>query len=44
MPIIKAISDLRNKSQELSELAHGTDEAILIQGILHLARNYHEIL
>lgn len=30
MPIIKPISDLRNKSNEISELAHRTNEPIYI--------------
>jgi len=30
MPIIKPISDLRNKSNEISELAHNTNEPIFI--------------
>ncbi len=30
MPIIKPISDLRNKSSELSKLAHSLDEPIFI--------------
>ena len=30
MPIIKPISDLRNKSNEISELAHNSDEPIFI--------------
>lgn len=30
MPIIKPISDLRNKSNEISELAHSTNEPIYI--------------
>lgn len=30
MPIIKPISDLRNKSNEISELAHSSDEPIFI--------------
>lgn len=30
MPIIKPISDLRNKSSEISELAHNTDEPVFI--------------
>ena len=30
MPIIKPISDLRNKSNEISELAHTSDEPIFI--------------
>ena len=30
MPIIKPISDLRNKSNEISELAHNADEPIFI--------------
>lgn len=30
MPIIKPISDLRNKSNEISELAHNGDEPIFI--------------
>ncbi len=30
MPIIKPISDLRNKSNEISELAHETNEPIFI--------------
>jgi prevent-host-death family protein len=30
MPIIKPISDLRNKSNEISELAHNIDEPIFI--------------
>ncbi len=30
MPIIKPISDLRNKSNEISELVHETNEPILI--------------
>ena len=30
MPIIKPISDLRNKSNEISELAHNTNEPIYI--------------
>lgn len=30
MPIIKPISDLRNKSNEISELAHNSNEPIFI--------------
>ena len=30
MPIIKPISDLRNKSNEISELAHNSDEPVFI--------------
>jgi len=30
MPVIKPISDLRNKSNEISELAHNSDEPIFI--------------
>jgi len=30
MPIIKAISDLRNKANEISELAHESNEPIFI--------------
>jgi prevent-host-death family protein len=30
MPIIKPISDLRNKSNEISELAHNSNEPIYI--------------
>ena len=30
MPIIKPISDLRNKSNEISELAHSSNEPIFI--------------
>ena len=30
MPIIKPISDLRNKSNEMSELAHNSNEPIFI--------------
>ncbi|MBI1939824.1 MAG: type II toxin-antitoxin system prevent-host-death family antitoxin [Ignavibacteriales bacterium] len=30
MPIIKPISDLRNKSNEISELAHNANEPIFI--------------
>ena len=30
MPIIKPISDLRNKSSEISKLAHNSDEPIFI--------------
>lgn len=30
MPLIKPISDLRNKSNEISELAHSTNEPIYI--------------
>ncbi len=30
MPIIKSISDLRNKSNEISELAHNSNEPIFI--------------
>ena len=30
MPIIKPISDLRNKSNEISELAHNANESIFI--------------
>ena len=30
MPVIKPISDLRNKSSEISRLAHATDEPIFI--------------
>ena len=30
MPIIKPISDLRNKAKEISELAHKSDEPIFI--------------
>jgi prevent-host-death family protein len=30
MPIIKPISDLRNKSNEISELAHSSDEPVFI--------------
>ena len=30
MPIIKPISDLRNKSNEISELAHSSNEPIYI--------------
>lgn len=30
MPIIKPISDLRNKSNEISELAHNSDQPIFI--------------
>lgn len=30
MPIIKPISDLRNKANEISELAHHSDEPIFI--------------
>jgi prevent-host-death family protein len=30
MPIIKPISDLRNKSNEISELAHNVNEPIFI--------------
>jgi len=30
MPVIKPISDLRNKSNEISELAHDSDEPIFI--------------
>lgn len=30
MPIIKPISDLRNKSSEISELAHSSNEPIFI--------------
>ena len=30
MPVIKSISDLRNKANEISELAHNSDEPIFI--------------
>lgn len=30
MPIIKSISDLRNKAKEISDLAHKSDEPIFI--------------
>lgn len=30
MPVIKPISDLRNKSNEISEIAHNSDEPIFI--------------
>ena len=30
MPVIKPISDLRNKSNEISEIAHHSDEPIFI--------------
>lgn len=30
MPIIKPISDLRNKANSLSELVHGSDEPVFI--------------
>jgi prevent-host-death family protein len=30
MPLIKSISDLRNKANEISELAHRSDEPIFI--------------
>lgn len=30
MPVIKPISDLRNKANEISELAHNSDEPIFI--------------
>ena len=30
MPIIKPISDLRNKSSEISKLAHNSDEPIFV--------------
>jgi prevent-host-death family protein len=30
MPIIKSISDLRNKSNEISDLAHNSNEPIFI--------------
>ena len=30
MPIIKSISDLRNKANEISDLAHNSDEPIFI--------------
>jgi prevent-host-death family protein len=30
MPVIKPISDLRNKAKEISELAHRSDEPIFI--------------
>ena len=31
MPIIKPILDLRNKSNEISELAHNVNEPIILQ-------------
>ena len=30
MPAIRPISDLRNKTQEISELVHGSDEPVFI--------------
>ena len=30
MPVIKPISDLRNKANEISQLAHAADEPIFI--------------